>query len=82
MARDDNAAEPATGGWPLTTREKECSRVVADGEHTDTGERCTVVVAEVGGTWAWYPHRAAQLGVRLPRAEAVKIAQTILDGAR
>ncbi len=42
---------------------------------------CTVVlVHEVGGTWAWYPHGAHKLGVRLPRAEAAKLARTILDG--
>ena len=43
--------------WPLTTREKEHSRVVVEGQRTDNAERCTVVVVhEVGGTWAWYPN--------------------------
>lgn len=82
MVRESNTAEPATGEWPLTTREKEHSRLVADGQRTDTGERCSLVlVHETGGTWAVYPHGAAQLGVRLPRAEAVKVAHKILDDA-
>ncbi len=66
----------------MTTREKERSRVVVDGKRTDNAERCTlVVVHEIGGTWAWYPHGAAQLGVRLPQADAVRMAQKILDDA-
>ncbi|MDQ3150486.1 MAG: hypothetical protein M3R63_01765 [Actinomycetota bacterium] len=80
--RDNNAAEPPRDPWPLTTREKEHSRLVADGERTDNGERCSLVlVHETGGTWAAYPHGAAQLGVRLSRTEAVKVAQKILDDA-
>jgi hypothetical protein len=64
-------------------RENERSRVVVDGKRTDDGDRCSlVVVHEVSGTWAVYPHGADQLGVRLSKAEAVKTAQTILDGAR
>ncbi|MGH3933210.1 MAG: hypothetical protein ACRDTF_24915 [Pseudonocardiaceae bacterium] len=68
--------------WPVTHREKERSRLVVDGLRTDVGELCSlVVVHEVGGTWAWYPHGVAQFGVRLSRAEAVKVAQKILDDA-
>jgi hypothetical protein len=82
MIKDNNAAEPATGAWLLTTQEKERSRLVADGRCTDNGERCTlVVVHEAGGSWAWYPHGFGKFGVRLPRAEAVKLARSILDGA-
>lgn len=82
MARDSNAAQPARDPWPLTTREKEHSRLVAEGTRTDNGECCSLVlVHETGGTWAAYPHGAAQLGVRLPRVQAVKVARKILDDA-
>lgn len=55
---------------------------MVDGKRTDNAERCTlVVVHEVGGSWAWYPHGFGKFGVRLPRAEAVKVAQAILDSA-
>lgn len=40
-----------------------------------------MLVHEVGGMWAGYPHGAAQLGVRLSRAEALKVAQKILNDA-
>ena len=40
-----------------------------------------VVVAEVGRTWVFYPHGAAQLGVRVAAPEAMKVAE-FLDGAR
>jgi hypothetical protein len=82
MMRDNNTAEPATGAWLLTTGEKERSRLVVDGKRIDNAERCTlVVVHELGGSWAWYPHGFGKFGVRLPRTEAVKVAQAILDGA-
>jgi hypothetical protein len=70
-------AEPA-----IMQRQHERSRLVVDGKRTDNAERCTlVVVHEVGGSWAWYPHGFGKFGVRLPRAEAVKVAQAILDSA-
>lgn len=70
------------GELPVMQRDNERSRLAVDGKRTDDGSKCTlVVVHEVGGTWAAYPHGADQLGVRLPRAEAVKVAQAILDGA-
>ncbi|HEU0088942.1 MAG TPA: hypothetical protein VFQ77_15060 [Pseudonocardiaceae bacterium] len=63
-------------------RENERGRVVVAGRRTDDGERCAlVVVAEVGQMWAFYPHGAAQLGVRVAAADAVKVAE-FLDGAR
>lgn len=65
--------------WPLTTHETEHSRLVAEGTRTDDGTLCSLVlVEEVGGTWAAYPHGAAQVGVRLPHEEAVRIARRIL----
>lgn len=64
-------------------RDNESSRMTAVGKRTDDGTRCTVLaVHEVDGTWVVYPHGAAKLGVRLPLAEAVKVARAILDGAR
>lgn len=52
-------------------RENETGRVVVHGKRTDDGTRCTlIVVREVGGTYALYPHGDAQLGVRLATTEA------------
>ncbi|HEU0087556.1 MAG TPA: hypothetical protein VFQ77_07880 [Pseudonocardiaceae bacterium] len=60
-------------------RDNEQGRVVVPGTRTDDGERCAlVVVCEVGRTWAFYPHGAAQLGVRVSGADAVKVARRIL----
>ncbi|MGH3870866.1 MAG: hypothetical protein ACRDSR_05000 [Pseudonocardiaceae bacterium] len=51
-----------------------------EGRRTDDAALCTlVVVHEVGGTWAWYPHGETQLGARLTRTDAVKVARAILD---
>lgn len=67
---------------PVKQHKDERDRVVVDGRRTDDGDTCTlVVVREFGGTWVLYPHGDAKLGVRLPRAEALKMAQAILDGA-
>jgi hypothetical protein len=64
-------------------RENERGRVVAEGRRTDDGQRCSlVVVREVGGMFAVYPHGADQLGVRVPDSEARRVAQAILDGVR
>ena len=61
----------------------ERSRVGVDGTRTDDGDRCTlVVIHEVGGTWALYPHGWDTFGVRLSKSEAVKAAQAILHGAQ
>lgn len=57
-------------------RENEAGRVVLDGRRTDDGTRCAlVVVRERNGTYAIYPHGAAQLGVRLPPADATTTAR-------
>ncbi|MGH3932724.1 MAG: hypothetical protein ACRDTF_22430 [Pseudonocardiaceae bacterium] len=83
MARDNNATEPVRDPWPLTHREKERSRLVVEGTRTDDGDRCAlVVVHEVGGTWAAYPHRIDRLGVRPAKADAVRVAEAILVGPR
>ena len=67
---------------PVMQRDNERGRMAVYGKRTDNGERCTlVVVAEVGRTWAFYPHGVAQLGVRVDQQEAVKVAEAILDGA-
>lgn len=63
-------------------RENELVRLIAAGKRTDDGSKCTLVaVSETGGWWALYPHGASQLGVRLPVAEAQRLARGILaDG--
>ncbi len=54
--------------------------MTADGTRTDDGTRCTLLaVHETRRTEAIYPHGADQLGVRLPEAEAVRLARAILD---
>ena len=74
----DNAAEP-----PVTQRKNELSRTVVEGRRTDDGDQCKLVlIQEIGGTWALYPHGVKRFGVRLPRAEAVTVAQVILAGAQ
>ncbi|MGQ0777015.1 MAG: hypothetical protein ACT4NY_21800 [Pseudonocardiales bacterium] len=46
-------------------------------------QQCTfLVIHERAGTWAIYPHGVGKLGVRLAQAEAVRVAETILAGAR
>ncbi|MGQ0774478.1 MAG: hypothetical protein ACT4NY_08690 [Pseudonocardiales bacterium] len=68
---------------PVKQHENELSRVVVVGRRTDDGDQCTlVVVREVGGTWALHPHGDGKLEVRLAGAEALKVAQAILDSAR
>lgn len=60
-------------------RENETSRVVLEGRRADDGDRCTVVVIrELGGIWAFYPHGANKLGVRLRKEEAASMARAIL----
>jgi len=63
-------------------RENETRRVVLDGHRTDDGDRCTlVVIREVGGAWALYPHGAGKLGVRLGKENAATMARAILAGS-
>ena len=73
--------ETVRGDKPVVQHKNERSRIVVEGRRTDDGALCTlVVVREVGGTWALHPHGDAKLGVRLARAEALKVAQAILAG--
>ena len=41
-----------------------------------------VIHERAGGTWAIYPHGVGELGVRLENADAVRVAEAILAGAR
>lgn len=60
-------------------RENERERLTVNGKRTDDGRKCTLLaVCEVGGTWELYPHGVTQLGVRITKAEADKVAQAIL----
>ncbi len=61
-------------------RENERRRLTVNGKRTDDGARCTLLlVHEIAETWAFYPHGAAQFGVRLTKPEAVTVARAILD---
>ncbi|MGH4013738.1 MAG: hypothetical protein ACRDSL_07345 [Pseudonocardiaceae bacterium] len=45
------------GELPVMQHEIERGRMTAAGRRTDDGERCPLlVVHEVGGSWAMYPH--------------------------
>lgn len=68
------------GELPLMQREHERGRRTVPGTRTDDGATCTLlVVAETRGTWALYPHGAAQLGVRITDADAATLG-IILTG--
>lgn len=74
----DNPAQPA-----VMQRKNERSRTVVEGRRTDDGDQCKLIlIHEIGGTYALYPHGWGRFGVRLRRAEAVMVAQAILAGAQ
>ncbi|MGH3912732.1 MAG: hypothetical protein ACRDTC_04885 [Pseudonocardiaceae bacterium] len=63
-------------------RQNEAGRIVLDGRRTDDDAQCSlVVVRELSGTSAIYPHGADKLGVRLSTTEAVRMARAILADA-
>ncbi|MGH3872850.1 MAG: hypothetical protein ACRDSR_15320 [Pseudonocardiaceae bacterium] len=56
-------------------------RLAVEGRRTDDAQVCTLVmVQELGGLWALYPHGAGRRGVRL--AQVVRMAKAILAGVR
>lgn len=64
---------------PVFQLRGERGRVVVTGLRTDDGSRCELlVVADLGGSFAFYPHGATQLGVRVEQATAVRVARAIL----
>lgn len=64
---------------PVFQLRGERDRLVVSGRRTDDNDRCELLlVADVGGSFALYPHGAAQLGVRLPEDGAVTVARAIL----
>jgi hypothetical protein len=68
------------GELPVMQRKHERGRQTVAGRRTDDGAMCTLlVVEEIGGTFALYPHGAAQLGVRITNAAAVTLG-TLLTG--
>ena len=73
-------AVPATQLRPAVFQlQGERDRLVVVGRRTDDNDRCELLlVAEVGGSFALYPHGAAQLGVRLAESGAVTVAKAIL----
>jgi hypothetical protein len=63
--------------------QNERSRTVIDGRRTDDGDRCAlIVIQEVSGVWALYPHGVRKFGVRLTKANADVLAQAILKGTQ
>jgi hypothetical protein len=78
MVREDPQRNAAA-----SQRGHERGRMTAAGKRTDDGNTCTLlVVHETGGHWCLYPHGWGKFGVRLPKDEAARVAQAILDGAR
>lgn len=64
----------------INQRQNERGRLTVDGKCTDDGSKCTLLaVHEIGGSWVLYPHGAAQLGVRVTKAEVRKVAYAILS---
>jgi len=60
-------------------RENEISRIALDGRRTDDGDLCKlVVIHELGGTWALYPHGVHKFGVRLDDECMIAMARAIL----
>ncbi|HEU0089553.1 MAG TPA: hypothetical protein VFQ77_18235, partial [Pseudonocardiaceae bacterium] len=58
----------------IMQRDNEHGRVVVPGRRTDDGERCAlVVIHERSGDWAFLPHGATQLGVRVSGVNAVTV---------
>lgn len=68
----------------MMQRHNERSRTVVDGHRTDDDQLCKLVVVHevTSGCVAFYPHGTTQFGVRLMKADAVKVAQAILVGAQ
>ncbi|MGH3932615.1 MAG: hypothetical protein ACRDTF_21875 [Pseudonocardiaceae bacterium] len=68
----------------VTQRDNERSRIAVDGRLVADDQQCTFLVIHErpGDTWAIYPHGVDKLGVRLAKAEAVRVAEAILAGAR
>ena len=62
---------------------RERGRVVVAGRRADDNTRCAlVVIHELGGTWSLYPHGVKQFGVRITKADAITMAQAILDSVQ
>ncbi|MFN2494904.1 MAG: hypothetical protein ABR608_03205 [Pseudonocardiaceae bacterium] len=70
---------PPSYDLPIFQLQGERERLVVVGRRTDDNDRCELLlVAEVGGSFALYPHGAAPLGVRLAEDGAVTVARAIL----
>lgn len=81
--RSTHGMAHATPVPAIMQHENERERIVVDGKRVDDSTRCSlVVIHEVGGTWALYPHGWGKFGVRLTRANAVNLARAILDSAQ
>jgi hypothetical protein len=85
-------AQPAVVSWPepaatnydlpVMQLRGERERLVVTGRRSDDGNRCELlVVADVGGSYAFYPHGGTQFGVQLAREDTVIVARLILGPA-
>jgi hypothetical protein len=64
---------------PIFQLRGELVRLTVTGARCDNGERCKLLlVADAGGSFALYPHGAAQLGVRIAQSAAETLANAIL----
>ncbi len=62
-------------------QQRERGRLQASGRRTDSGERCTLlVIHELDGGWTF--HGLGAPGVKLPKADMVALAESILERAR
>ena len=86
-------AQPAAVEWPVPAATNydlpviqlagERERLVVTGRRTDDADCCELlVVHDAGGSFALYPHGAAQLGVRLSQETAATVARFLADGHR
>ncbi|MGH3930422.1 MAG: hypothetical protein ACRDTF_10650 [Pseudonocardiaceae bacterium] len=68
----------------VTQRENELGRIAVEGRLVTDDQQCTFLVIQerTGGTWAIYPHGVGELGVRLEKVDAVRVAQAILAGTQ
>lgn len=67
---------------PIFQLKGERERLVVTGRRTDDDARCELlVIADLSGSFALYPHGVDRFGVRLERQAAVRVAQVILAAA-
>jgi hypothetical protein len=73
-------SERSTAAPAVMPPQNERNRTVIDGRRTDGTPCKLVVIQEISGTWALYPHGVSKFGVRLTKTNAHTLAQAILKG--